>query len=185
MIENPAYIGTAMYGRFHAVEPKPRLRPIRNHPAQSSRPTTRVPVPSEDWVAVAVPALVDPAVAEAARAQLEENRWRKREQSRGPGWLLQGLVVCRRCGYAYYLLGGLCLLSGQSDAIALRHLDLDLPQLGKNLLHTAVLLPPHLKARPEICIVTLKQAQDDKLFGPVLLRLITRAGRSTIRAPSE
>ena len=35
MIENPAYTGTAMYGRFHAVEPKPRLRPIRNHPAHS------------------------------------------------------------------------------------------------------------------------------------------------------
>jgi site-specific DNA recombinase len=102
MVENPAYTGTAMYGRFHAVEPKPRLRPIRNHPAHSSRPTTRVPVPSEDWVAVPVPAIVDPAVAEAARAQLEENRRRKREQSRGPGWLLQGLVVCRRCGYAYY-----------------------------------------------------------------------------------
>ena len=102
MIENPAYTGRAMYGRFHAVEPKPRLRPIRNHPAHSSRPTTRVPVPSEDWVAVPVPAIVDPAVAEAARAQLAENRRRKREQTRGPGWLLQGLVVCRRCGYAYY-----------------------------------------------------------------------------------
>src|SRR3954469_15498876 len=102
MIETPAYTGRAMYGRFHAVEPKPRLRPIRNHPAHSSRPTTRVPVPSEDWVAVPVPAIVDPAVAEAARAQLAENRQRKREQTRGPGWLLQGLVVCRRCGYAYY-----------------------------------------------------------------------------------
>lgn len=48
-----------------------------------------------------MPALVDPAVAEAARMQLEENRRRKREQCRGPGWLLKGLVVCRRCGYAY------------------------------------------------------------------------------------
>jgi site-specific DNA recombinase len=102
MIENPAYTGTAMYGRFHAVEPKPRLRPVRNHAPHSARPTTRVPVPSAEWVAVPVPALIDPAVAEAARAQLEENRRRKREQSRGPGWLLQGLVVCRRCGYAYY-----------------------------------------------------------------------------------
>ena len=102
MLENPAYTGTAMYGRFHAVEPKPRLRPVRNHSSPSSRPTTRVPVPSADWVPVPVPAIVDPAVAEAARAQLEENRRRKREQLRGPGWLLQGLVVCRRCGYAYY-----------------------------------------------------------------------------------
>src|SRR5689334_19882413 len=102
MVENPAYTGTAMYGRFHAVEPKPRLRPVRNHPPHGSRPTTRVPVPPAEWVAVPVPALIDPAIAAAARAQLAENRRRKREQCRGPGWLLQGLVVCRRCGYAYY-----------------------------------------------------------------------------------
>lgn len=102
MIENPAYTGTAMYGRFHAIEPQPRLRPIRHHPLRSARPTTRVPVPRPEWVPVPVPALVDPAMAEAARMQLEENRRRKREQCRGPGWLLQGLVVCRRCGYAYY-----------------------------------------------------------------------------------
>jgi site-specific DNA recombinase len=102
MVENPAYTGTAMYGRFHAVEPKPRLRPVRNHPPHASRPTTRVPVPPAEWVAVPVPALVDPAIAAAAKAQLAENRRRKREQCRGPGWLLQGLVVCRRCGYAYY-----------------------------------------------------------------------------------
>ena len=39
---------------------------------------------------------------EAVRAQLEENRRRKRERQRGQCWLLQGLTVCRRCGYAYY-----------------------------------------------------------------------------------
>ena len=80
-----------------------QLRPVRNHPPHAAaRPTTRVPIPPEEWVPVPVPAIVDPAVAEAARAQLAENRRRKREQLRGPGWLLQGLVVCRRCGYAYY-----------------------------------------------------------------------------------
>src|SRR4051812_8579219 len=89
MIENPAYTGRAMYGRFHAIEPQPRLCPIRYHPLRSSRPTTRVSVPRPEWVPVAVPALVDSAVAEAAGMQLEENPRRKREQCRGPGWLLQ------------------------------------------------------------------------------------------------
>jgi site-specific DNA recombinase len=41
-------------------------------------------------------------VFEAVRAQLEENRRRKRERQRGQCWLLQSLTVCRRCGYAYY-----------------------------------------------------------------------------------
>ena len=30
------------------------------------------------------------------------NRRHRRERRRRPGWLLQGLVVCRRCGYAFY-----------------------------------------------------------------------------------
>jgi site-specific DNA recombinase len=41
-------------------------------------------------------------VFELARTQLEENRRRKRRQKTGASWLLQGLTVCRRCGYAYY-----------------------------------------------------------------------------------
>jgi site-specific DNA recombinase len=59
-------------------------------------------VPREEWIEVPVPALIDPALFEAAQAQLSENRRRKRESDKGPRWLLQGLTVCRRCGYAYY-----------------------------------------------------------------------------------
>ena len=59
-------------------------------------------MPSEEWIEIPVPPIVDAAVFEAVRAQLEENRRRKRERQRGPCWLLQGLTVCRRCGYAYY-----------------------------------------------------------------------------------
>jgi site-specific DNA recombinase len=59
-------------------------------------------VPPEEWIAIPVPAIVDPGVFEAVQAQLDENRRRKREGRRRPGWLLQGLVVCRQCGYAFY-----------------------------------------------------------------------------------
>ena len=59
-------------------------------------------MPHEEWIEIPVPALVDPAIFEAAQAQLDENRRRRRELRRRPGWLLQGLVVCQRCGYAFY-----------------------------------------------------------------------------------
>ena len=59
-------------------------------------------MPGEEWIDIPVPSIVDPAVFEAAQAQLEENRRRKRERKRGLCWLLQGLTVCQRCGYAYY-----------------------------------------------------------------------------------
>src|SRR6516225_4390786 len=102
MLDNPAYIGRAAFGRARFLPPRPRLRPIRGHPQSSPRATSRVPVPPEEWIEIPVPRLVDPAVFEAARAQLEENRKRKRDRKPGRGWLLQGLTVCRRCGYAYY-----------------------------------------------------------------------------------
>jgi site-specific DNA recombinase len=102
MLTNTAYIGRAVYGHSRFLPARPRLRPIRGHPHPSARPTARVAVPREEWIEVPVPALVDEAVFEAAQAQLAENRRRKRDGLRGPRWLLQGLAVCRRCGYAYY-----------------------------------------------------------------------------------
>jgi site-specific DNA recombinase len=102
MLRNPAYIGQAAFGRSRLVPARPRLRPIRGRPWPSRKANTRVPVAREEWIAVPVPALVEPALFAAAQAQLEENRRHRREGRRRPGWLLQGLVVCRRCGYAFY-----------------------------------------------------------------------------------
>ena len=102
MLRNTAYVGRAVFGRSRHVQAPPRLRPLRGRPHPARRPNSRVPAPREEWIEIPVPALVDPAVFEAAQAQLDENRRRRRELRRRPGWLLQGLVVCRRCGYAFY-----------------------------------------------------------------------------------
>src|SRR6478736_3109384 len=102
MLSNMAYIGRAVYGHSRYLPSRPRLRPLRGHPQPPKRPGMRVAVPREEWIEVPVPALVDPAVFEAAQIQLAENRQRKRDSLRGPRWLLQGLTVCHRCGYACY-----------------------------------------------------------------------------------
>jgi site-specific DNA recombinase len=49
--------------------------------------------------------LVSKQLFEAAAEQLEENRMRNRQRRRGARWLLQGLIVCRHCGYALYGTG--------------------------------------------------------------------------------
>lgn len=36
------------------------------------------------------------------QAQLQENRQRARQRKRGARYLLQGLLVCAQCQYAYY-----------------------------------------------------------------------------------
>ena len=104
MLRNPAYRGTAMFGRTRAMAPDgSRLRPIRGHPHPPRTASgSRVRLPSTEWIPITVPAIVDAEMFEAAGAQLEENRQRKRDGRRRPGWLLQGLLVCRRCGYAFY-----------------------------------------------------------------------------------
>ena len=48
------------------------------------------------------PALVDPGFFEAVQTQFQENRERARQSQRGARYLLQGLLVCAQCGYAYY-----------------------------------------------------------------------------------
>ena len=104
MLRNPSYHGTAMFGRTRTAPPAPsRLRPIRGHLHPSRHASgASMPVPREEWIAIPVPAIVDADMFEAAQAQLDENRRRKRDGRRRPGWLLQGLVVCRLCGYAFY-----------------------------------------------------------------------------------
>jgi site-specific DNA recombinase len=102
MLTNTAYIGRAVYGHSRYVQAPPRLRPIRGHPHGSPRPTGRIAVPRNEWIEVPVPALVDEPVFETVAAQLAENGRRKRDRLGEAHWLLQGLTVCVRCGYAYY-----------------------------------------------------------------------------------
>ncbi len=102
MLDNPAYVGRAAFGRAHFLAPRPRLRPIRGHLKLPPRATSRVAAPREEWIEIPVPSLVDATMFEAVRGQLEENRRRKRDRQPSQRSLLQGLTVCRRCGYAYY-----------------------------------------------------------------------------------
>ena len=104
MLRNPAYRGTAMFGRTRSIPPVGvRLRPIRGR-TQPPRDGygSHASVPCDEWISIPVPAIVDPDIFETVQGQLDENRKRKRDGRRRPGWLLQGLVVCRQCGYAFY-----------------------------------------------------------------------------------
>jgi len=56
----------------------------------------------KDWVFIPVPPLIKPALYQAAHRQLNENRARARMGTRRPGYLLQGLLCCSECQYAYY-----------------------------------------------------------------------------------
>lgn len=81
---------------------KARPRVARGRPAEPRRSNAPVAADPKDWVFVPVPALVGVVLFRATQVQLQENRSRARLGRRRPGYLLQGLTCCARCGYAYY-----------------------------------------------------------------------------------
>jgi site-specific DNA recombinase len=100
MLKNPAYKGTAAFGKTESGSFKPqRLRPQRGRPEHPRRPVSRIETSSKDQILIEVPGLVSEELFEAVQAQLEENRRRRRDRPTSDRYLLQGLVVCKRCGY--------------------------------------------------------------------------------------
>src|SRR6266849_4274895 len=81
ILKNPAYKGEAAFGKTHLEPLRPRLRAQRGRSMQPKRAHSTQDVPREQW---------------------QENQQRARVQQRGARYLLQGLLVCSSCGYAYY-----------------------------------------------------------------------------------
>ncbi len=102
MLKNPAYKGQAAFGKTRVGPLRPRLREQRGRSFQPRRPVSTNDVPEEKWIFIPVPALVDEDLFDVVQAQLQENRQRARQRKRGARYLLQGLLVCAQCKYAYY-----------------------------------------------------------------------------------
>ncbi|WP_438016617.1 recombinase family protein [Sorangium sp. So ce315] len=101
LLRNPAYMGQAAYGKSESVESRP-LRPRRSKPRVArgdARPHRRRP--ADQWISIPVPPIVPAEVFAAAREQVMRNRQLSQRHARGQRYLLQGLVVCARCGYAF------------------------------------------------------------------------------------
>jgi site-specific DNA recombinase len=102
ILKNPAYKGEAAFGKT-AVEPlRPLLRAQRGRSLQPKKAYSPHDVPAEQWLHIPVPLIVDGALFDTVQEQLQENRKRARASKRGARYLLQGLIVCACCGYAYY-----------------------------------------------------------------------------------
>jgi site-specific DNA recombinase len=101
MLKNEAYRGATRFGKARSSERRTRLRPHRGRPEHPRRMRSVLNTAPEDQIAIPVPALVSEELFDAAQERLLENKRRNRRPSQGVRYLLQGLVVCKRCGYAY------------------------------------------------------------------------------------
>jgi site-specific DNA recombinase len=101
ILKNPAYRGAAAFGKTQIGEVRKRLRAQRGRPDQPRRAYSVYDTP-ERGIPIAVPALVSDELFAAVAEQLGENQRRQRQGARGARYLLQGLLACQHCGYAYY-----------------------------------------------------------------------------------
>ena len=102
MLQNPAYMGRAAFGKTKTSGLRPRVRPQKHSAETPKRPYSVERTHREDWIEIPVPAIVSEELFLAVQHQLDENRKRARERRRGAAYLLQGLTVCGHCHYAYY-----------------------------------------------------------------------------------
>jgi site-specific DNA recombinase len=89
MLKNPAYKGSAGFGKTRIGPRKPALRPQRRY-EQSQRDFSIYPVPEEEQERIPVPAIVSEDLFETVQEQLAENKRHNRQRKRGARYLLQG-----------------------------------------------------------------------------------------------
>jgi hypothetical protein len=81
-------------------EPPRVTRPRRLSDTKAARRPARR-TPREHWIEIAVPPIISNEVFELAARRFEDNRRFAARRTKEPS-LLQGLIACRRCGYAYF-----------------------------------------------------------------------------------
>jgi site-specific DNA recombinase len=102
MLRNPAYRGQAAYGKTKVTDRHGRpTRTTRARSERHGRRQVRVDEPVENWMSIPVAPLVTDEQFALAQQRLASNAHFAKRNTKKPT-LLQGILVCRECGYACY-----------------------------------------------------------------------------------
>jgi site-specific DNA recombinase len=102
MLRNPAYAGTAVFGKTQAVHQPAGLNRTARLAGRTVPRQVRVEDrPREEWTGIPVPALVDEDTFDRVQQRLADNKRFAARSTKVPS-LLQGLAACASCGYGYY-----------------------------------------------------------------------------------
>jgi site-specific DNA recombinase len=113
ILRSQAYVGRACTGRTQCVPARRRKSALQKVGAGHSQR----PAPVEEWIAIAVPAIVSQETFDLAQARLDQNKQMARRNNTTHDYLLRGLVSCGGCklaclgrclqpGYDYYVCRG-------------------------------------------------------------------------------
>jgi len=101
ILRNPAYKGTACFNKTK-LAPRQRItRPIRLRGGMASRESAKQDRPREEWIEIPVPAIITEECFVLAQERLHANKVNAPRRTVTPS-VVQGLVACRKCGYALY-----------------------------------------------------------------------------------
>jgi len=112
MLCNPAYKGTACFGKTLLAAHKKITRPTRL--GATSRRKSKGQVPSEKWIEIPVSPLVSEDTFAMAQELLKQNKKLSARKTIEPS-ILQGLVYCQKCNYA------LCRISKRGNKKTYRY----------------------------------------------------------------
>ena len=102
MLRNPAYAGTAVFGKTQVLQESPGLnRRARLEGRSVPRASKTAGRPREEWIEIPVPAIVTAETFGRAAQRLADNKRYAARNTKVPS-LLQGLAACSACGYGYY-----------------------------------------------------------------------------------
>jgi site-specific DNA recombinase len=101
MLRNPAYKGTACFGKTR-IAPRMRVtRPLRLRGGAAPRNSANHELPRTEWIEIPVPTIISEETFALANELLEANKKHAPRRTITPS-ALQGLLSCAKCGYGLY-----------------------------------------------------------------------------------
>jgi site-specific DNA recombinase len=101
MLRNPAHKGTACFAKTEMTERQRITRTLRKRGGFSPRCSANRERSREEWLEIKVPGIIDEDTFALAQERLEQNKRFSPRRTVEPT-LLQGMLVCGECGYAFY-----------------------------------------------------------------------------------
>uniref|UniRef100_UPI003784D65E recombinase family protein n=1 Tax=Reyranella sp. TaxID=1929291 RepID=UPI003784D65E len=101
MLRNPAYKGTACFGKTKAATRQRITRQLRLRGGIAARDSTHLDRPRDEWIEIEVPAIVSATAFALAQERLQDNKKRGPRRTVEPS-VSQSIVSCTKCSYALY-----------------------------------------------------------------------------------
>jgi len=101
ILRNPAYKGTACFGKTEIRLRQRVTRPLRMRGSVTNRNSSNHERPRKEWIEIPVPAIVSEEIFALAQERLRANKTHAPRRTIQPS-ICQGIISCSKCGYALY-----------------------------------------------------------------------------------